>query len=297
MTTEVQPRTQVVQETDNALRNALEWVIPERWYIHLILIFWVIVISFPLFYAMLISTQSNAMVFNHQLTPGPYLLQNLEVAVIDREMGRYMANSFLIATIIAVGKTIMSVLAGLGLVFFRYPGKWLVFGFVLITLIMPGEVLLIALYRRVANFDYWPHPYVALTLPLLASATGVFLFRQHFLTMPPDLSEAAQLDGANPVQFLFRVLVPLSWNTIGALMVLMFLFGWGQFLWPLTYLAGEQELQVVQWGMQSLAQGAEVGDNFGPMMAGAIITSLPPMIVFLILQRQFTKGFALTRDK
>ena len=109
------------------------------------------------------------------------------------------------------------------------------------------------------------------------------------MTMPPDLSEAAQLDGASPMQFLFRVLIPLSWNTIGALTVIMFLFGWNQFLWPLILLR-DQNLQVVQWGMNSLSQNLEVGDNFGPMMMGVIVTSLPPMFIFLILQRQFLKG-------
>lgn len=296
MSTEATTRSVVRRQSTTAIYPMLARIVPKRWYVHLVLILSVAIIASPMFYALLISTQTNSQVYNHQLTPGGSFFDNLRVVMVDREMGRFMLNSLIIALTISIGKTIMSVLAGLGLVYFRYPGKWLVFGFVLITLIMPSDVLLIALYRRVISFDAWPHPYVALTLPLLASATGVFIFRQHFMTMPPDLSEAAQLDGASPLQFLIRVLIPLSWNTIGALMVIMFLFGWGQFLWPLI-LIRDQSLQVVQWGMQSLSQGAEVGDSFGPMMAGVIVTSLPPMIIFIILQRQFMKGFALTRDK
>ena len=289
-------------------------ILPKHWYAHLILTVAVVVIGFPMFYALLISTQNNAMVYSRNFTPGPYFLENFQMAWVTRNIGRYMLNSFIIAFSIAFGKTVMSILAGLGLVFFRYTGKWIIFSFVLVTLIMPSDILLIALYRRViayengivdflysvvaplAQSDWEPHPYYSLILPLLASATGVFVFRQHFMTIPADLSEAAQLDGATPLQFLFQVLIPLSWNTIGALMVIMFLYGWNQYLWPLILLR-DQDLYVVQWGVQSLAESSEVGDAFGPMMMAVILTSLPPLSIFLILQRQFTSGFALTRDK
>ncbi|MEO1290818.1 MAG: carbohydrate ABC transporter permease [Chloroflexota bacterium] len=284
-------------------------VLPKYWYAHVVLIIAIIIIGFPMFYALLISTQNNAQVYNHQWYPGTSFFDNLQTVMITRNMGQYMMNSAFIAMAIAIGKTIMSVLAGLGLVYFRYPGKWLVFGFVLITLIMPGDILLIALYRRVIAYEdvvsgwlnpliffvenWQPHPYYSLILPLLASATGVFIFRQHFMTIPSELSEAAQLDGANPLQFLFRVLMPLSWNTIGALMVIMFLYGWNQFLWPLILLR-EQSQYVVQWGIQSLSQSAEIGDIFGPQMMGVVVTSLPPILLFIVLQRQFMRGFALT---
>lgn len=295
MATEAQARTSVRSVSRSS--SGMGSIIPKHWYAHLILLIAILIIGFPLFYAMLISTQNTPMVFNHQLTPGPYFWDNLETVMNDRNMGRFMLNSAFIAGTIAIGKTIMSILAGLGLVYFRYPGKWLVFGFILVTLIMPGDVYIIGLLRRVNSFEHWPHPYVGLTLPLLASATSVFLFRQHFMSMPPDLSEAAQLDGANPVQFLMRVLIPMSWNTIGAIVVIMFLFGWNQFLWPLIYLRTDTELQVVQWGMNSLSQAEEVGEVFGPQMMGVIITSLPPLIIFLLLQKQFMSGFSLTRDK
>lgn len=295
------------------MKTFVKWLLPEHWLAHLVLSVAVLVIAFPMFYALLISTQNNPQVFNHRLLPGSSFLDNLRTVMVQRNMGRYMLNSALIATVVAVGKTALSVLAGLGLVYFRYPGKWPIFAFVLVTLIMPSDILLIALFRRVNEYRgvfeglvetltrydtalqvLNPHPYFWLTMPLLASASGVFIFRQHFMTIPPDLSEAAQLDGASPFTFLFRVLVPLSWNTIGALMVIMFLLGWNQFLWPLILLR-DQELQVVQWGMQSLAAELESNNSFGPMMMGVVITSLPPLVVFLLLQKQFMSGFAITR--
>ena len=294
--------------------SVLNHLVPKHWYAHLILTVAVLLITFPMFYALLISTQNNVMVYNRNFMPGTYFFENFQMAWFTRNLGRYMLNSFIIAFSIAFGKTLMSILAGLGLVFFRYPGKLLIFSFVLITLIMPSDILLIALYRRVNTYEnslvdflysvitplaqagWEPHPYYSLILPLLASATGVFVFRQHFMTIPADLSEAAQLDGANPLQFLIQVLIPLSWNTIGALMVIMFLYGWNQYLWPLI-LIRDQDLYVVQWGVESLSQNSEVGDAFGPMMMAVVLTSLPPLSIFLILQRQFTSGFALTRDK
>lgn len=291
----------------------LQRLVPKNWVAHTVLIIAVLIIAFPMLYALLISTQNNAQVFNHQITPGGNFVQNMRTALVERNLGRYMLNSALIASIIAVGKTILSVMAGLGLVFFRYRGKWLVFGFILVTLIMPADLLVIALFRRVTEYRgilsdlaEWaaqytaaaqylePHPYFWLTMPALASATGVFIFRQHFMTIPPDLSEAAQLDGASPLQFLFRVLVPLSWSTMGALFIIMFIFGWNEFLWPLIFLR-DQELQVVQWGVQSLSAGPEAGDSFGPLMAGVVVVSIPPLVIFFLLQRQILNGFAITR--
>src|SRR5690606_24303902 len=146
-------------------------------------------------------------------------------------LGNYMLNSTIVAVAVTVGKTVLSLLAGLAFVYFRFPGKWLVFGFVLLTLMMPTEILVVALFRLVINLG-WGNTYLALIVPFLASATGAFLFRQHFSNIPAELSEAAQLDGATPLQFLWKVLVPLSWNTIGALTVIQFVYVWNFYLWP-----------------------------------------------------------------
>lgn len=268
--------------------------LPQRWYAHLILWFACAVIGFPLFYALLASTQNNAQIYAYQFTPGDQITANWAKVMVERNLGTYMLNSVFIAVLVTVGKTILSLLAGLAFVYFRFPGKWLVFGFVLLTLMMPTEILVIALFRFV-NMIGWGNSYLALTVPFLASATGAFLFRQHFANIPAELSEAAQLDGANPLQFLLRVLVPISWNTIGALSVIQFVYVWNMYLWPALIIQG-QDRQVVQVGLRTLV-GGDASVSFGPLMMGAVIASIPPVIVFVLLQKQFMSGFQLSRDK
>jgi sn-glycerol 3-phosphate transport system permease protein len=133
-------------------------------------------------------------------------------------------------------------------------------------------------------------------VPFLASATGTFLFRQHFSNIPAELSEAAQLDGANPLQFLFQVLVPMSWNTIGALAVVQCLYAWNMYLWP-NMIISDPTMEVVQVGIGTLRAGEGGGIQYGPLMLGAVVASLPPLIVFILLQKQFMSGFSLSRDK
>jgi len=214
--------------------------------------------------------------------------------MFERNLGRFMLNSAVLAVVVTAGKTVLSLLAGLAFVYFRFPGKWLVFGFVLATLMMPTEILIIALFRFVSGLG-WGDTFWAISVPFLASATGTFLFRQHFANLPAELSEAAQLDGATPLQFLFRVLVPLSWNTVGALAVIQFVYVWNMYLWPMLIIKNEA-LQVVQVGLGSL-RNVDAGLTYGPLMLAAVIASLPPVIVFILLQKPFMSGFAITREK
>jgi sn-glycerol 3-phosphate transport system permease protein len=278
----------------HASTRALPAWVPQRWYAHLILIAACIIIGFPLFYAMLVATQTNAQVFAYRFTPGTALADNWNIVFNLAKLPNYIANTILVAVAVTVGKTLLSLLAGLAFVYFRFPGKWLVFGFVLVTLMMPTEILIIALFRFVNSIG-WGNSYWALIVPFLASATGAFLFRQHFANIPAELSEAAQLDGATPLQFLFRVLVPMSWNTIGALSVIQFVYVWNMYIWPALIIQG-QERQVVQVGLRTLV-GGDAALSFGPMMLGAVIASLPPVLVFVLLQKQFMSGFQLTTDK
>jgi sn-glycerol 3-phosphate transport system permease protein len=272
----------------------LRRILPQRWYVHLFLIISVLIIGFPLFYALIVSTQDNSDVYSYRFTPGDQFSQNWNTAINVRALPSYMANSVLVAVSVTIAKTILSLLAGLAFVYFRFPGKWIVFGFVLITLMMPTEILIIALFRFVNSLG-WGSNYLALIVPFIASATGTFLFRQHFMNIPAELSEAAQLDGANPLQFLFRVLVPMSWNTIGALAVIQFVYVWNMYLWPVIIIQ-DQAHQVVQVGLAQLT-GGDQASSFGPLMLGAVVASLPPLIVFLLLQKQFMSGFALSTDK
>lgn len=269
--------------------------LPKRWYAHVILITAILITGFPVYYAAVVATQTNTQVFNYQLTPSTYLDRNWDLVIHERELPRYMLNSVIVAVLMTTGKAVLSLLAGMAFVFFRIPGKWLIFGFVLITLMMPTEVMAIALFRLVGIELQWGG-FEAMIVPFIASATGSFLFRQHFASVPAELSEAAQIDGANPLQFLWRVLIPISWNAIAALFVIQFLYAWNQYLWPLMVVQ-EPMMKPVQVGLRTLVSGTETGDSFGPLMLGAVLASLPPLVVFIALQKQFMSGFALTRDK
>lgn len=280
--------------TSPVMAGHKSWL-PRYWYAHLILWLAIIVIGFPLIYAIIVSTQNNADVFAYSFMPGDDFLRNWRVVMEVRGLGQFMLNTVFVAVIMTTAKVIFSLLAGMAFVYFRFPFKWFIFGFVLLTLMMPTEVMVIALFRLVSNIG-WSNSYSALIIPFMASATGTFLFRQHFATLPAELSEAAQLDGASPLQFLFRILIPMSWNTIAALFVIQFLYAWNQYIWPLIIIQ-DRSYQQVQVGLRSLISGIETGDSFGPLMLGAVIASLPPVLIFILLQKQFMSGFQLTRDK
>lgn len=297
MTTLSQERTAVPAAA--AETTLLKRIIPKRWAVHLFLIVSCAVIGFPLFYAMLVSTQDNSDVYAYRFTPGTALARNWDTTINKRNLPNYMFNTVVVAVLVTAAKTLLSLLAGLAFVYFRFPGKWVVFGFVLVTLMMPTEILIIALYRFVISINrslglgdnyFW-----ALIVPFMASATGSFLFRQHFSNIPAELSEAAQLDGATPIQFLFQILVPISWNTIGALAVIQFVYVWNMYLWPVTIIQGQSQ-QVVQVGLSQLL-GGDQASSFGPLMLGAVVASIPPVLVFVLLQKQFMSGFAVARDK
>jgi sn-glycerol 3-phosphate transport system permease protein len=265
------------------------------WYIHLLL--WVVVIfmMFPVLYAMLTSTQSNAEMFRLQMTPGDHFGINLK-AVLDRDIVLLLFNTFVVAGMITVGKVVLSLFGGMALVYFRFPGKNLVFILILSALMIPGEVTIIALYRLVVMDLGWGNTWTAIVVPALATPTGLFLFRQHFAGITPELCEAAQLDGATPLQFLFRILLPISKATVAALVTIMFISGWNNYLWP-SLVITDPKKQVIQVGLSSLDAGLEVGATYGPIMLGAVIASIVPILVFVLMQKQFMQGFAITRDK
>ncbi len=264
------------------------------WPIQLMLIVALLVMLFPVFYAALISTQTNSEVFSFQARPGSALGTHFDQVWHDRHLGRYMWNSTVQAVLVTVAKTVLSLLAGLAFVYFSFRGKWIVFFFVLITLMMPTEVMILALFRFVSGLG-WKDTMAALVIPFAASATGAFLFRQHFANLPSSLSEAAQIDGASPIQFLFKILIPLSWNAIGALAVIQFIYVWNMYLWP-TLIISDQQHQVVQVGLQGL-QSIDTGLTFGPLMLAALMASVPPIIIFILLQKPFMSGFAIGADK
>jgi sn-glycerol 3-phosphate transport system permease protein len=254
-----------------------------------------LVIASPLLFALVKATQTSAAVTGPSLAPGTQFLENARAAWVGAGLGRYMLNSAVVAVLVTAGKTALSLLAALAFVYFRFPLKSILFALVLFALALPTELLIVALFDLVSGQLRWADSYAAIVVPFIASATGVLLFRQHFMNIPSSLSDAARMDGAGPLTFLLRVLVPMSWNTVGALAVIQFVSAWDQYLWPLVIMQSDGK-QVVQVGLSRLID-AEAQSNWGAVMAGAILTLLPPVLVFTVLQEQFSKGFALGQDK
>ena len=265
-----------------------------RWPYHIALTATALLIAFPLLYAMLISTQTNAEIFSFQFTPGSALRDHFQQVWFDRDFAGAMVNSFQQTIIVTVGKTVLSLIAGLAFVYFKFKFKWIVFFLVLITLMMPTEVMILAMFRQVSGYG-WQDTMAAITVPFLASATGAFLFRQHFANLPSDLLEAAQIDGASPLKFLTKILIPLSWNVIAAMFVIQFVYTWNMFLWPSLIIRDESQ-QVVQVALQTLTN-IDGSLTYGPLMLAAIIASIPPAIVFILMQKPFMSGFAVGQNK
>jgi sn-glycerol 3-phosphate transport system permease protein len=265
-----------------------------KWPYHIGLTITALIIAFPLLYGALISTQTNAEIFSFQLTPGSALGDHFQSVWFDRDFSGAMFNSFRQAILVTGGKTVLSLLAGLAFVYFKFRFKWIVFFLVLITLMMPTEVMILAMFRQVAGYG-WQDTTQAIVVPFLASATGAFLFRQHFANLPVDLLEAAQIDGASPVKFLTKILIPLSWNVIAAMFVIQFVYTWNMFLWPSLIIRDESQ-QVVQVALQTLTD-VDGSLNYGPLVLAALIASIPPAIVFVAMQKPFMSGFAVGQDK
>lgn len=270
------------------------WIRGRDWPYHVALIITALGIAFPLLYATLIATQNNTEIFAFQASPGSALGSNFQSVWVNRDFAGAMWNSTQQALYVTTGKTVLSLMAGLAFVYFKFRGKWLVFFLVLVTLMMPTEVMILAMFRLVSGFG-WQDTMASIVVPFLASATGAFLFRQHFSNMPVELLEASQIDGATPVKFLTRVLIPLSWNVIAALFVIQFVYTWNMFLWP-SLIIRDESAQVTQVALQTLTN-IDGALTYGPLMLAAIIASIPPAVVFLLMQKPFMSGFALGQDK
>jgi sn-glycerol 3-phosphate transport system permease protein len=227
--------------------------------------------------------------------PGPYLFKNLKtvlfdgIAVTDGEpILTMLFNSFIMAVLIAVGKIILALSSAFALVYFDFPFKKACFMLIFATMMLPVEVRIVPTFQLVASFGLL-NSFSGLTLPLLASATGTFLFRQFFKTIPKELVDAAKLDGAGPVRFFFDVVLPLSKTQISALFVILFVYGWNQYLWPLV-ITTETNRSTIVMGIRYLAGVADSIPEWQYIMAVALIALIPPCVVVLLMQRWFEKG-------
>jgi sn-glycerol 3-phosphate transport system permease protein len=204
-------------------------------------------------------------------------------------MGRMLFNSLVMGVTVAVGKIVISMLSAFAVVYFDFRGRMLCFWMIFLTLMLPVPVRIMSTYEVVGTLG-WLNTYQGLTIPLMASATATFLFRQFYMTIPNELCEAAQLDGAGPVRFLFQFLLPLSWANIAALFVVLFIFGWNQYFWPIL-ITNTEAMRTVVIGLEELIprSGTEL-PTWNLIMAGAVMALLPPVAVILFMQRWFVKG-------
>jgi sn-glycerol 3-phosphate transport system permease protein len=200
--------------------------------------------------------------------------------------------SLVTALAIAIGKIAISLLSAFAVVYFRFPFRNLVFWMIFVTLMLPVEVRILPTYKVVSDFGML-NSYAGLTIPLIASATATFLFRQFFLTVPDELVEAARIDGAGPMRFFWDVLLPLSRTSIAALFVIQFIYGWNQYLWPLLVTTDESMYPVVM-GIKSMISGGDAGTEWNAVMATAILAMIPPALVVVLMQKWFVKGLVDT---
>jgi sn-glycerol 3-phosphate transport system permease protein len=206
--------------------------------------------------------------------------------------GPMLLNSLIMAVVIAVGKIAISIISAFAIVYFRFPFRVFFFWLIFVTLMLPVEVRIIPTFQVVADLSML-NSYAGLTIPLIASATATFLFRQFFMTVPEELMEAARVDGAGPLKFFRDILLPLSITNIAALFVILFIYGWNQYLWPLL-ITTDQSYYTVVMGIQRLATAADADPRWNLVMAAVILAALPPVLVILFMQRLFVKGLVET---
>jgi len=269
---------------------------------HLVILAGVLLVGFPLYLAFIASTHTAQDIVQAPmpLLPGDNFWPTWRAALTGEGSGpgssapvaRMMWVSLVSALVIALGKIAISLLSAFALVYFRFPCKKLFFWMIFITLMLPVEVRISPTYEVVSQLGML-NSYAGLTVPLIASATATFLFRQFFLTVPDELAEAARVDGAGPLRFFWDILLPLSKTAMAALFVIQFVYGWNQYLWPLLVTTSEDMYPVVI-GIKRMIAGGDSGNAWNVIMATALLAMLAPAAVVILMQRWFVKGLVDT---
>ncbi len=267
---------------------------------HAFIILGLVIIVFPIYVAFVASTHATEdLVSTVQPWFGNQLIENYSTVLASGKqtaggvpVSTMMWNSLIMAVGIVVGKIAISIISAFAIVYFRFPFRMTCFWLIFLTLMLPVEVRILPTYKVVVDLGLL-NTYTGLILPLIASATATFLFRQFFLTVPDELAEAARVDGAGPMRFFFTILLPLSRTNIAALAVILFIFGWNQYLWPLL-ITTETNMTTIVMGIQRMLYVADSIPEWNLTMTTAMLAMLPPVIVVLALQRQFVKGLVDT---
>ncbi|WP_175724058.1 sn-glycerol-3-phosphate ABC transporter permease UgpE [Burkholderia ambifaria] len=263
---------------------------------HAVLIAGVVAIVFPVYVAFCAATMNVQEVFTIPLSlvPSTHLLENIAYiwghgsGGTTAPFGRLLVNSFVMALGIAVGKIAVSILSAYAIVYFRFPFRNTAFWLIFITLMLPVEVRIFPTVQVVSTL-HLTNAYAGLTLPLIASATATFLFRQFFMTLPDELMDAARIDGAGPMRFFWDVVLPLSKTSIAALFVITFIYGWNQYLWPIL-ITTEASLSTAVVGIKTMIASGDAATEWQYVMAATLLAMIPPLVVVLAMQRWFVRG-------
>ena len=268
---------------------------------HAVLIAGVLAVAFPLYVTFVASTLTLEQIMQvpMPLTPGDQLVQNYSQVLgagtttgSRAPVSSMLVNSTVMALVIPLGKITISVISAFALVYFRFPLRGFIFWMIFVTLMLPVEVRIIPTFKVIADLGML-NSYAGLTVPLIASATATFLFRQFFMTVPDELAEAARVDGAGPMRFFWDVLLPLSKTTMAALFVIQFIYGWNQYLWPLL-ITTDESMYTAVIGIKRMIVGSDAANEWNLIMATAILAMLPPALVVVLMQKWFVKGLVET---
>ncbi len=266
---------------------------------HIVLALGVLMVAFPIYITFVGSTHTLPDILNAPmpLLPGNAFWDNYATALSSggdmsgaRPVSEMLWNSFVMAMAIAVGKIVISMMSAFAIVYFRFPFRMFFFWLIFVTLMLPVEVRILPTFEVVAGLGL-VDTYVGLTVPIIASATATFLFRQFFLTVPDELTEAARIDGAGPIRFFFDILLPLSRTNIAALFVILFIYGWNQYLWPLLI---TDDLETIVIGIRRMLTVGDADVRWNIVMATTLLAMIPPVLVVVLMQRWFIKGLVET---
>jgi sn-glycerol 3-phosphate transport system permease protein len=270
------------------------------WFTHAVLILGVVVIAFPIYVAFVASTHELDVLLQSPipLLPGDAFLKNYTQALLGgaKAVGVpvwvMMFNSLVMALGITIGKIVISMLSAFAIVYFRFPFRMTIFWMIFVTLMLPVEVRILPTYKVVADLNMLD-TYPGLIIPLIASATATFLFRQIFLVVPDELTEAARIDGAGPIRYFVDILLPLSRTNIAALFVILFVYGWVQYLWPLL-ITTDEKLYTILIGINRMLSVGDAQAQWQIVMATTMLAMLPPVAIVIFMQKLFVKGLTET---
>ncbi|HPG87596.1 MAG TPA: sn-glycerol-3-phosphate ABC transporter permease UgpE, partial [Spirochaetales bacterium] len=255
---------------------------------------------FPIILVFVASTHTSADILAAPMPmkPGPHLVENYTRAILEgnKNLGAsaltMMKNSLIMALGIAIGKIVVSLLAAYAIVFFKFPLRNFCFWAIFVTLMLPVEVRIMPTYKVISDLGLL-NSYAGLILPMIVSATAVFLFRQFFMQIPREIAEASQIDGATPMQFFRSILLPMTRTPIAAMFVIQFIYGWNQYLWPLL-ITTKQEYYTILIGINRMLSGADVQIEWQIVMATTLLAMIPPALIVVVMQKQFIAGMTDT---